>query len=326
MRKVASLDIPFFSIIVPVYNVQDYLKACVSSVLNQSFGDFQLILVDDGSTDESGRLCDELAQSDARIFVIHQENQGQSVARNRGLKEATGTYILFLDSDDFYPQLDFLENLTNASHDQDVVCFNYARYTDHLLKNLIAFPTPVEPVDQLWLELVRSNAFTSSPCLKAVKRRLLVEQNILFEEGVLSEDIEWNAKVMRQANSLALAPDCVYAYRVRPGSVTHNIHAEHVRMQLGIVRRLSEETVSGSEAFCSAYRSYVAFQYCTVLINLRLSRPKIDGKTKQEIKNLAWLLQYDENRIVRLIHRVYKCLGFEITSWLLVIYFKLFCK
>lgn len=317
---------PFFSIIVPVYNVQDYLKACVSSVLNQSFGDFQLILVDDGSTDESGRLCDELAQSDARVFVIHQENQGQSVARNRGLKEATGTYILFLDSDDFYPQLDFLENLANASHDQDVVCFNYARYTDHLLKNLIAFPTPVEPVDQLWLELVRSDAFTSSPCLKAVKRELLVEQNILFEEGVLSEDIEWNAKVMRQANSLALAPDCVYAYRVRPGSVTHSIHAEHVRMQLGIVRRLSEETVAGSEAFCSAYRSYVAFQYCTVLINLRLSRPKIDGKTKQEIKNLAWLLQYDENRIVRLIHRVYKCLGFEITSWLLVIYFKLFCK
>ena len=317
---------PFFSIIVPVYNVQDYLKACVSSVLNQSFGDFQLILVDDGSTDESGRLCDEVTQTDARISVIHQKNSGLSGARNRGLKEAAGTYILFLDSDDFYPQTDFLENLAHASQERDGVCFNYARYTDHLLKNLIAFPEPTEQMDQLWLELIRRNAFTSSACLKAVKRELLVEQNILFEEGVLSEDIEWNAKVMRQVNSLALAPDCVYAYRVRSGSVTHSIHAEHVRMQLGIVRRLSEETVAGSETFCSAYRSYVAFQYCTVLINLRLSRPKIDGKTKQEIKNLAWLLQYDENRIVRLIHRVYKCLGFEITSWLLVIYFKLFCK
>lgn len=320
------MDIPFFSIIVPVYNVQDYLKVCVSSVLNQSFGDFQLILVDDGSTDESGRLCDEVTQTDARISVIHQKNSGLSGARNRGLNEAAGTYILFLDSDDFYPQTDFLENLAHASQNRDVVCFNYARYTDHLLKNLIAFPEPTDQTDQLWLELIRWNAFTSSACLKAVKRELLVEQNILFEEGVLSEDIEWNAKVMRLANSLALAPDCVYAYRVRLSSVTHSIHAEHVRMQLEIVRRLSEETVSGSEAFCSAYRSYVAFQYCTVLINLRLSRPKIDGKTKQEIKNLAWLLQYDENRIVRLIHRVYKCLGFEITSWLLVIYFKLFCK
>lgn len=317
----------FFSIIIPVYNVQDYLKECVESVLRQDFSDFEIILVDDGSTDDSGVLCDELALKDSRIRVVHQKNQGLSGARNSGLRLAEGRYVLFLDSDDFYPQSDFLRKLQENCKDQDVVCFNYARFTDRLLPNMISYPENSGlSGDALWLELVRRNAYQSSACIKVVKRSLLTENDITFEIGTISEDIEWSAKVMRAAQGIAIVPDCVYAYRVRQGSITKTISPKHIRMQYRIVNRLASEKVQGSPCFREAYNGYVAFQYCTILINARLCKPKVEREELQKIRELSWLLQHDTNRLVKLIHIVYRVLGFEITSWLLLIYFKLFCK
>ena len=100
-----------FSIIIPVYNVINYLPKCMSSVLCQSFNGYEIILVDDGSTDGSGKLCDQYAEKDNRIKVIHQENQGLSAARNAGIQIATGEFFLLLDSDDFYEQNNLLERI-----------------------------------------------------------------------------------------------------------------------------------------------------------------------------------------------------------------------
>ena len=91
----------YISIIVPIYNVEKYLSRCVDSILNQTFTDFELILVDDGSTDNSGKICDEYAEKDCRIKVIHKDNWGVSSARNVGLENSVGEYIMFCDSDDF---------------------------------------------------------------------------------------------------------------------------------------------------------------------------------------------------------------------------------
>lgn len=316
---------PFFSIVIPVYNVQDYLETCVESVLRQEFGDFEVILVDDGSTDRSGELCDTLALLDSRIHVLHQENRGLSGARNSGTRLAQGQYILFLDSDDFYPQPDFLKEIWQKSGGADVICFNYARYTDRLLPAMLDFPETGKERDALWLELVQRNVYTSSACVKAVKHRLLVEYAISFEEGVLSEDIEWSAKVMRAAQDVALAPGCVYAYRIRAGSISHCVSPGHVEMQYQILTKLLDVPVEGPENFRNAYNGYVAFQYCTLMINIRLSKPSVDRELQKRIREMAWLLQYDANRIVKLVHKVYNLLGFDLTSWLLLAYFKLFC-
>ena len=91
-----------FSIVVPIYKTEKYLKQCVDSILSQSFTDFELILVDDGSPDNSGKMCDDYAQKDCRVRVIHKQNGGLSDARNAGIKEAKGDYLCFLDSDDFW--------------------------------------------------------------------------------------------------------------------------------------------------------------------------------------------------------------------------------
>ena len=108
---------PLFSIIVPVYKTEEYLQKCVSSILEQSFGDFELILVDDGSPDGCPALCDDLAQQDDRIKVIHKENGGVSSARNSGIVAATGEYIWFVDSDD-YILPDALSILANAVEEE----------------------------------------------------------------------------------------------------------------------------------------------------------------------------------------------------------------
>ena len=101
------------SVIVPVYNVEKYLPECVESIISQTYGNLEIILVDDGSTDRSGKICDEFAEKDSRIVVIHQKNSGVSAARNRGLDVCKGDYISFVDSDDYYCT-DLMESAMNA--------------------------------------------------------------------------------------------------------------------------------------------------------------------------------------------------------------------
>ena len=100
-----------FSVILPIYNVEKYLAECIESVLSQSFKDYELILVDDGSKDGSGRICDEYAQKDSRIKVLHKENGGLSDARNYGTERASGDYIVYIDSDDYVVSTEFLSDL-----------------------------------------------------------------------------------------------------------------------------------------------------------------------------------------------------------------------
>ena len=326
-RRRDSMDDVFFSVIIPVYNVGDYLRECVQSVLSQDFASYEIILEDDGSTDGSGQLCDALALTDGRIRVLHQENQGLSCARNNGLGLAKGKYVLFLDSDDFYPQKTILTALQAQSNDSDIVCFNYARYTDRLLPPLISFPSiPSTTVADIRSALIAGNAYISSAWSKAVRRSLLTENQIDFEAGVYSEDIEWSAKVLLLSNSISIAPECVYAYRVRQQSITHTLSTKHIRDQHRTISRLSAYVLPDDASLRSDFYSYVAFQYCALLINIQLCRPRPARETIQAVRQLSWLLQHDGNRIVKLIHSVYRILGFHLTSWLLVVYFKFFGK
>lgn len=109
-----------FSIIVPVYNVEQYLENCINSVLNQSFRNFQLILVDDGSKDSSGEICDRFAQKDSRVKVIHKPNAGVSAARNTGIDIATGQFICFIDSDDWI-ESEYLQKIVDEIYDFDTL-------------------------------------------------------------------------------------------------------------------------------------------------------------------------------------------------------------
>lgn len=118
------------SIIVPIYNVEQYISKCIESILAQTYRDFELILVDDGSPDMCGTICDEYAKQDSRVHVIHQENKGVSAARNAGISLAKGEYISFIDGDD-YVEKDFFERIiTQFTDEVDCVCFGYNSVDD----------------------------------------------------------------------------------------------------------------------------------------------------------------------------------------------------
>lgn len=129
---------PYFSIIVPVYNSSQYLNRCIDSILNQTYHDFELILVDDGSTDDSGNICDIYAQKDKRIRVFHQSNGGVSSARNKGIKEACGKYIAFVDSDDYLSQDKLEKYIVFCKEEPDIIIGNKnvpykLKYNKHII-------------------------------------------------------------------------------------------------------------------------------------------------------------------------------------------------
>ena len=151
------------SVIVPVYNVDNYIEQCVESVVNQKYSDFELLLIDDGSKDRSGKICDRYAENDARIKVVHQQNKGVSVARNVGVALSTGKYITFLDSDDWLDQ-DFLETAVNliSTANADILVYGKRRRIGEKIVSTSVIERPfckrVKDIDQYeFTQLLKEN-------------------------------------------------------------------------------------------------------------------------------------------------------------------------
>lgn len=206
------------SIIVPVYNVEKYLSECLESLVNQTLGDIEIICVNDGSTDGSLKILEEYAQKDARIKIISQENGGLSFARNRGIEQANGEFIAFVDSDDWVDE-DFLEKLYNAAvkNDCDIAAStiirkrpNAQKYRVHYTEERV-FNTLEEKINickipvccYVWNKLYRAE---------------LVKSNF-FKEGVYFEDCLWTPKVLEASKKLVTVPDTNYYYRATKGSI-----------------------------------------------------------------------------------------------------------
>ena len=308
---------PTVSVIIPVYNVEKYLDQCMESVTNQTYTDLEIILVDDGSKDSSGAICDRWAEKDSRIKVIHKPNGGLADARNHGMAAAQGEWILHLDSDDWYEKDNHIELLVshaNSTH-SDIVCFNYKRFyeTSRTFSDALCISKEENPS---LMHMVDNKIYTSSACLKLMKRDLLCENHINFEKGVLSEDIEFASKVLLCAKKISFCSESCYIYRQRENSITTSISKKHVDDLVYIIDKMSK-----AENRTDEYNSYLAFQYCTVLINAHIA--KADKQTFKKIFSYKWLLQYDSGNIVKLVHTVSRFTGIRICSYILYLYFQL---
>ena len=213
---------PFFSIIVPVYNVQDYLKKCIQSLRDQTFSNFECILVDDGSTDNSPIICDEIIKNDSRFHVIHKPNEGVAIARNIGIEKSSGEYILFLDSDDTF-ELNLLENIVNETkkNSYDIIVFGYKRIRED--GSIIKQTTPPE---KCTLEKMYSNFSDLTFLLvnKAYKRNLFEKINPKIVEGItFSEDSLLALSLQKNTNKYAFLTQAAYNYLCRSTSVTQKM-------------------------------------------------------------------------------------------------------
>ncbi|MBW8348411.1 glycosyltransferase [Bacillus sp. IITD106] len=183
---------PLISIIVPVYNVQSYLPRCIDSVLEQTFSEYELILINDGSTDDSGNICDEYTKKDSRILVIHKENGGVSSARNVGIDAANGQYIGFIDSDDFIHQKMYeILFLTAKKHSSDIVVCDFLKVrnenvslnnTDYNIKHF----TNTQALNELYTNNYRDAEKWVFLWNKLFKKDLFA--NVKFPEGKIYED------------------------------------------------------------------------------------------------------------------------------------------
>lgn len=225
------------SIIVPVYNVEAFLNKCVDSLLAQDLSkeDYEVILVDDGSTDSSGALCDTLAAEHGNIRVIHQQNRGLSGARNAGIPVASGTYVLFVDSDDFLcPNvLGTLVGLME-SKELDILRFNYQNVNmdgavfepNKYVKPFVDYSDVVCDGETFLNERLGYACYAWQFLVKA---SILRQEGNGFKEGIYFEDVEWTPRILLQALRVASTDTLVYNYLFRTGSIARNKDAEKKR-------------------------------------------------------------------------------------------------
>jgi len=219
---------PKVSVIVPIYAVEAYLSACVDSVLNQTMGDYELILVDDGSPDGSGALCDSYAARDSRIRVLHKKNGGLSDARNAGLDVATGTYIYFLDGDDtIEPTL--LETVT-ARMDQgyDLVAFSTRGFYDdgtvlppwHRETGIYDLQTPEKRKDFIHRTLLQTRIGWEA-CTRMFSGAIIRRHGLRFADNrrIFAEDLHFSLCYCAHAEKIISISDCLYNYRQRRDSI-----------------------------------------------------------------------------------------------------------
>lgn len=216
---------PQISVIVPVYKVEKYIHECVDSILAQTFSDFELILVDDGSPDNCGAICDEYAAKDSRVRVIHQDNQGLSGARNSGMDIAEGKFITFVDSDDIVHE-SYLETLYLAmDEDTDISICRYVKFEENIIAPVCSNHSRSEQWIDATSALVElysgSAAIPINACGKLFRSSLISE--LRFPVGRLHEDQAFTPYACYGARKI-VSCDCVgYFYRERTGSITRNI-------------------------------------------------------------------------------------------------------
>lgn len=262
-----------FSIIVPIYNIEKYLRRCVDSVLSQSFGDYELILVDDGSPDNCPIICDEYAKKDARIRVIHKENGGLVSARQAGIKSATGDYVFNLDGDDAICE-GALENTAQiiAKTHPDIVSFSYRRCIDGV---------PGEVVDDLAEEGLYHRADIEKklyPKLlsdenmnnlfyfiwgKAIKRELATKHQMMVNPAIsVGEDISCALPCFIEADTVYMSRKVIYLYTIRGDSLTTSFKASQltqVAYTIEGLRALDMEKPSDFEEQIARYSCFMCF-------------------------------------------------------------------
>ncbi len=320
----------FLSIIIPVYNVEKYLKQCVDSILSQNLTDYEIILVDDGSPDGSGVICDEYVSKNSCISVIHKTNGGLSSARNAGIDMAQGDYIIFMDSDDWWNEnvsvLGVLEQV-KQSPKTEMFLFTSLDYVEgkglfkrdeHTRLSLV----PTDCVEAYYKGLLNNGNLEVSAATKILKKEFLIKNNLYFQQGITSEDNEWILRLLRCLNDVKIINEPLYICRMgRVGSITNSIKKKNIVDLLNIINKSIEYYKENDNVTLKKYE----LCYCSYLwfSALGLSR-KLNSSERKELRSLfnktKEVCKYSNSSKTKLCLRVYKALGYEVTGFVLGIY------
>lgn len=327
---------PKLSVIIPVYKVEDYLERCVRSVLNQSYKDVEVVLVDDGSPDRCPQICDELATEDNRIKVVHKKNGGLASARNEGIMNATGEYLAFLDSDDQWS----VEKLgavmdDGCGSDAEMVLFDtISTYADgHMMKRVsygLFDGAPKElSITDYYAKIISAGDFQESACTKIFKRDFIVSNDLLYCLGITGEDSEWMFRVLRKVTKvLVLDTELFLCTCQREGSIQNSIKAKNIRDVISTIEKVEAYNQEHKDSPLMHYE----LEQCAYLLGnaTGLLHYIADKGEKKELKNKlrskAYLFDYATNSKTSKMKKVYKILGFNLLASMLELYLVLHKK
>ena len=323
-----------FSIIIPVYNIELYIKECIDSIVNQNFNDYEIILVDDGSNDGSGAICDEYQNKYKNIKVIHQANSGLSEARNEGLKIAKGDYIIFVDGDDYLNNKNALMLLSEKTNDNpEAILFGTNYYICKSNKYVPGVKLNNEKISTLNIEkqisyLVGNCKLQISAWIFCLSKKFIFNNSLFFKKGIKSEDIEWGIRLYLKIKKLAFLDSNIYVYRIgRNGSITNTIDYKHLEQYYEIIESsLKSINDSSTVNICKSLKSYLV--YHILIIVAHANSKKIDNQLRERINGKCKLLLkriYSNNLMdsrARKIYIIYKIFGYNIMSFVLGVYLK----
>lgn len=222
------------SVVVPVYNVEKYLRRCVDSIRKQTYKNIEVILVDDGSTDSSGALCDQLAKEDTRIRTVHQENRGLSEARNTGIANMHGNYVAFIDSDDFISNF-FLERLYTACVENraEIAICDYLKGEYNTIDSTVGTgSTNISCLDAKDMLSSWHSNYTDIETVawnKLYKASIFLDKGIRYPAGVLHEDVMTTHLCVNACEKVAIVNEKLYLYYVRENTISSSISEKRVR-------------------------------------------------------------------------------------------------
>lgn len=316
------MDALFFSIIVPAYNVEKYIQDCVKSIIGQSFTQYEVLLVDDGSKDSTPELCEQISAQYKKVRVIHKENGGLSSSRNAGIRQAKGRYILFLDGDDELEDggLEMLYRTIQSQGTPDI-CIGRLRIVANQGTYFSVKDEPME-LDETdshrrdeALQYILLRPYLHSACKVIVKRDFLEANSIYFKEGIYHEDELWVANVLVKIKTFCVCNHWFYRYKLNGNSIMTTQNTQKILDRVGIASDLWE--------LAQAYSADdIAFAYLQSRVkNLVYSAfTEVLPYAQQDVKNvtnkIAVLADRDKTCISKIrIYPISKILGFRAAFW-----------
>ena len=268
-----------FSIIIPVFNVELFLRDCLDSVLHQTCSNWEAICVNDGSTDGSLVILEEYAAKDARFKVVSQANAGTAAARNTGMKKAKGDYVFFLDSDDWL-ETGALQILLDRLEGEDILCFSGRRYFESSGTYNLADVLP-EKSYQCGMDYYNENALLARDfafvcvVLRIYSRAFLMRNSLFFDDDISYEDNLWIPITLYNAKSVKVIPDALYVYRIREGSKMQVVSLKRKKDMITVANRLAEFFIPKQGFDKTVVYRAITHHFQAVLMNARKSERRI---------------------------------------------------
>lgn len=288
-----------FSIIIPVYNVEKYLEICFDSFyINESF--FEVILIDDGSTDSSGAICDLIASGKENVKVVHKKNEGLGFARNSGLKYASGEYVIFIDSDDFWCNKHALTDLKNIVIDTKVDIYVFKDVFFDEINQVFVQNLKIPPKNKSNIYYLKKGYYRVTAWNKVIRREFLIENNILFEKGV-SEDFIWNLKILSHSPRIYYFLEYdLYGYRKNRFNSITNVYKENYLNEWMAILNFAKENYVGKNIEYKYFSSYIYFNLFMTISKLDIAREDRD-LLKENLQECRCLVSKSANIKIKVL-------------------------